>query len=235
MRRIVLTVALGALLIAVAAPTVAARDMFFSRSNGFAVQTQWIQLDRDAGGNRLPPMESRPFGNVHIGFLFAQQSSRGQAFAFGEIADLNCPVDYVPPFGGGHGGFEEPENPCTHIGLRSAQGENLPFQVDRKLTSARLGGPGVTIGIFGGGDPHGGGGEFIANVPLNVVWTGVGVVATSKGRQTYNDGTSTWTEAWNVRSRNATMGGVLGPMGFDPALSSGSIEEYSNVSRSRSR
>lgn len=234
MRRTVTVVALAALLGIASVQSVAAREMSFQRSNGFGLQTQWVQLDRAANGDRLPPMASRPFGNVHIGFLFAQQASSGTAYAFGQIADLNCPADYNGPFGGGHG-EPQPDDPCTHIGVRQIQGENLPMTVDRKLTSARLGSPSSTVGIFGGGDPHGGGGTLLANVPINVVWTGAGNLATSKSRSTYSDGTWTYTESWTSTSRAATMSGVLGPMGFDPALSGGTIEKYSQYSRTRSR
>ncbi len=239
MRRLVVFLAAALLILGTAAPA-AARSMSFYRSTYYAVQFDWIQLDRDAAGNRLPPMDSRPFGNVHIGFAFAQEFSSGQAWVFGQIADLNCPVDFVPSPGGGHGiGLEEeapvdPENPCTHIGFRAIDGL-VPLSIDKKLTRAVLGGPGVTVGIYGGGDPHGGPGDFLANVPINVTFAGVGPLAKQTFSQTFTDGTTTYTSRYSSSNRTAVLSGVLGPMGFDPDLSGGSMSYNSEVSRSRSR
>lgn len=185
-------------------------------------------------------MESRPFGNVHIGFVAAQEFSTGSAFVFGEIADLNCPVDFVPPSGGGHGvALEEeppvePENPCEHIGFRQIQGE-VPFTANSKLTTASLGGEGVTIGIFGGGDPHGGGGVLLANVPINVTFTGAGDLARSTFTDRFTDGTSSFSARFSSLTRQGELTGVLGPMGFDPELSGGSLSYNRETQRSRTR
>ncbi len=239
MRRLVVLLAAALLILGTAAP-VAAKSMSLYRSTYYAVQFDWVQLDRDAAGNRLPPMDSRPLGNVHIGFAYAQEFSRGQAFVFGQIADLDCPVDFVPSPGGGHGiGLEEeppvdPENPCTHIGFRSIDGQ-VPLSIDNKLTRAVLGGPGVTVGIYGGGDPHGGGGGLLANVPINVTFAGFGPLRKSTFTMSETDGTFTYTSRYSSNQRAAELTGVLGPMGFDPDLSGGSMSYNREVSRSRSR
>ena len=240
MRRTLVVLATLSLLIAALATPVAAGSSFFhSRSSGYTVDFSWIQLDRDSAGNRLPPMPSRPFGNTHIGFAFAFSTSSDGAFVHGQIADLDCPVDYVPPFGGGHGGFPavgpepEPENPCTHLGVRQIIGENIPLTIDRKLEFARLGGPGITVGIFGGGDPHGGGGELLANVPINTTFTGIGSLVKSTFTETWSDGTSSYSSRYSQLSRQATMGGILGPMGYAEGLSGGSMSSFKEMSRQR--
>lgn len=238
MRRLVVILATAVLLLSTAVP-VSATDMSFYRASYYSLQFDWIQLDRDDNGDRLPPMDSRPFGNVHIGFAFAQEFTSGSAFVFGQIADLNCPVDFIPSPGGGHGIAEEeptePENPCEHIGFRQIQGEGVPFTVNSKLTSARLGGPGVTVGVFGGGDPHGGGGELLANVPIDVTFTGAGDLAKSTFTDRYTDGTFSYSVRYTSTSRQGELTGVLGPMGFDPDLSGGVLSFNKEISRSRTR
>jgi hypothetical protein len=236
MRRLVVIIATALLLLGMALP-VSATDMSFYRADYKSLQFDWIQLDRDANGDRLPPMESRPFGNVHIGFVFAQELSTGSAFVFGQIADLNCPVDFIPPPTGGHGvaPAEEPENPCEHIGIRQIQGEGIPFTADSKLTTARLGGVGVTVGIFGGGDPHGGGGVLLANVPINVTFTGAGALAKSTFTDRFTDGTTSFSARFTSLTRQGELTGVLGPMGFDPDLSGGSLSHNKESQRSRTR
>lgn len=237
MRRLVVLLAAALLILGTAAPA-AARSMSFYRSTYYSVQFDWVQLDR-VGGVRVPP-GTREFGNVHIGFAFAQEFSSGQAWVFGQIADLDCPVDFIPSTGGGHGiALEEeppvdPENPCTHIGFRSIDG-TVPLTIDSKLTRAVLGGPGVTVGIYGGGDPHGGGGGLLANAPINVTFTGVGPLSKSTFTDRFTDGTFTYTFRYSSNNRSAELTGVLGPMGFDPDLSGGFMSYNREVSRSRSR
>ena len=241
-RAFVVLATLSLLLAALAQPVAASTSFFHGRSSGYFLQFSWVQLDRDANGERLPAMESRPFGNTHIGFAFVFTTSKGRAVVQGQIADLNCPTDYTPPFGGGHGGFAdaldepepepEPENPCTHLGLRQVFGENIPLSINRKLDFARLGGTGVTIGIYGSGDdPHGGPGELLVNVPINTTFRGIGAVTKSSFTSTWSDGTSTYTSRYTSRDRQATMGGILGPMGYAEGLSGGSMSQYRESSR----
>ena len=239
MRRSVVIVVMALLLAALASP-VSASSLFFHRADYHQFSFDWIQLDRDSAGNRLEPgLPNRPFGNTHIGFVFTFETAPGMMEVFGQIADLDCPVDYVPPPGGGHpiGVAEEPEppeNPCTHIGVRGVQG-SVPFTVDRKLTTATLGGPGVTVGIYGGGDPHGGGGDLLANVPINVRFVGSGELVKSTFTERWTDGTSTYSSRYSSSGRATELTGVLGPMGFDPDLSGGFISYNKEMFRSRTR
>jgi hypothetical protein len=247
-RTLVVLATVSLLLAALASPVAAGSSFFHGRSSGHFVQFSWVQLDRDANGDRLPPLDSRPFGNTHIGWAFAFTTSTGLAVVQGEIADLDCPTDYTPPFGGGgHGGFgafveeepepePEPENPCVHIGIRQIFGENIPLTIDRKLEFGRLGGPGVVVGIYGSGDdPHGGPGELIVNVPINTTFTGIGPVSKSTSTTSWSDGTNSYTSRYVSQDRQAAMGGILGPMGYAEGLSGGSMSYFKESFRQRTR
>lgn len=245
-RAFVVLAALSLLLTAAIQPVAAGSSFYHSRSSGHFLQFSWIQLDTISGTDTRVPPGAQPRGNTHIGNAFAFSTSTGLAMVHGQIADLDCPVDFIPPFGGGHGGFqafvedpeppEPPENPCTHIGFRQIFGDGIPLSIDRKLTSARLGGPGVTIGIYGAGDdPHGGPGELIANVPINTVFTGIGATAKSTFTSTWSDGVSSYSSRYSSTDRQAEMSGILGPMGYAPGLSGGFMSSYREMSRGRTR
>jgi hypothetical protein len=245
-RALIILASLSLLLAAMAQPVAAGGSFFHGRSSGYFLEFSWVQLDRDANGDRLPALGTRPFGNTHIGFAYAFSTSSGRAVVQGQIADLNCPTDFIPPFGGGHGGFSgafdepepepEPESPCTHIGVRQVFGDDIPLTIDRKLGFARLGGAGVLIGIYGSGDdPHGGPGELLVNVPINTTFTGVGTVSKSTGTSTGSDGTNSYTSRYTSLNRQATMGGVLGPMGYAEGLSGGAMSYFKESFRQRTR
>lgn len=239
MRRILATVFALVLVAGVASP-VSAGSISFHKADYHQFSFDWIQLDRNVDtGERIPPGVNQ-FGNTHIGFVYTFEITSGVMDAFGQIADLDCPVDFVPPAGGhGFGALEEepepePENPCTHIGFRTLQG-SLPFTVDRKLTAATLGGPGQFLAVFGGGDPHGGGGEQIGQAPVNMAFIGSGPLTKSTFTDRYTDGTNTYSSRYSSTGRSTEMTGALGPMGFDPDLSGGFISFNKEMFRSRSR
>ncbi len=244
MRRALLILASLSLLLAAMATPVAARDMSMSRGSGMSVSFSWLQIDRDpATGVRYEPGNTnRPFGNVHIGFLFVDQLSRSTGLAQGFIADLDCPTDYEPPFGG-HGApfvtaFEEPppepENPCTHLGQREARGE-VPLTIARKLTSAHIGGAGIFLPIYGGG--HEAGPEPIGQAPINITVIGGSALQTSTFQETYEDeyGFFTYSQTSTFRTGTVTEDSILGPMRFPAGYSFADISQYKYSSRSRSQ
>ncbi len=239
MRRTFVLLATLFLLTAALAQPVSASSIDFHRASYHQFQFDWIQLDRMRNGDQWEPQNpNRPFGNVHVGFVFTFEVTAGVMEVFGQIADLDCPVGVLPP-SGGHGVADvepepEPENPCTHLGVRQIQG-SVPFTVGSKLTTATLGGPGITVGIFGGGDPHGGGGDLLANVPINVQFAGEGSLARGTFSSRWTDGTYTYSSRYRSISRPAELTGVLGPMGFDPELSGGFMSYNKESYRSRSR
>ena len=239
MRRALVVVATLSLLLVALAQPVAAGSMSFHRSDYHQFQFDWIQVDLDPNGDQWEPENpNRPFGNVHVGFVVTFEIASGVMEVFGQIADLDCPVGILPP-AGGHGILEEepgpdPENPCTHIGFREIQG-SVPFTVGSKLTSATLGGPGITVGIFGGGDQHGGGGTLLTNAPIDVVFHGEGPLTKSTFSERWTDGTNSYSSRYASTGRAAELSGLLGPMGFDPDLSGGFISYNKESFRSRSK
>lgn len=193
------------------------------RTDGFTVSTYWTQVDGPPARNPA----TQPFGNVHLGWLDAYETSRGRADAWAYIDDFRCPVGVLPD-DGGHGG-DEPG--CEYLGSRFGEGYGLTLAVDRKLATARLTGQ---LTITHGGD-HGGGGGVVGRPTADITWTAKGATYRSTSTFRGEDGTSRYSDRYTSRSRNATMGGTLGPMGFDPALSGGSISSFRSMYREQSR
>ena len=208
--------ALAFLLLSLAAVPASAKSSFMSRASGSAADTYWTQIDGTAPG-------TTPLGNVHIGWLYAFETTKGKADVFGGIEDWDCEEGDLPG-GGGHGiaeSDEEPSEPaCEWKGFRSIESYNVPFTVDRKLTQARLTG---TLTVYGGG--HGEGG-VVGRPSADIIWTGDGGVSSDKYTYRYKDDGVMETSTWQSTSRSATMSGVLGPMGFDPELSGGFISNF---------
>lgn len=215
----------AALLLTTLTPgTADARSFYQYRESGRAADAQWTQIDGTEPG-------SGPFGNVHVGYLEVRETSKGEGSVWGEIADFDCEPGELP----GHGGhgfvedeFEEPSG-CAHVGSRWIEGYDLAFTVDRKLTMATLQGQ---LTVYGGA--HGEEGP-VGQPMADIVWTGDGAVWSSRFSETYTDGSTTYTYRGTYTQRNATMGGTMGPMGFDPEFSSGSLREYRVSERSRTR
>lgn len=215
--------ALALLLLMTMAPTPAgAKSSFMSRTSGAAADTFWTQIDGTEAG-------TSPFGNVHIGWLYAYEMAKGRAEVFGAIEDYDCEEGEVP--GGGH--FEDEEEPegdfCDFKGFRWIEGYDIPFSIDKKLTQARLTG---TLTVYGGG--HGDGG-VVGQPPADIVWSGVGTVTSERHTYRYKDGDSTESGTYRASIRSATMSGHIGPMGFDPDLSGGSITNFKSSYRSRTK
>jgi hypothetical protein len=220
------TLAAALLLTAMLPGTAEARTSFQYRDSGRAAETSWTQVDDVAPG-------TAPFGNVHVGYLDVRETRKGSGDAWGEIADFDCEPGQLPGHGGHHGGFddawEEPADACTHVGFRWIEGSDLAFDVDKKLTNATLRG---RLTVYGGA--HGEEGP-IGTPMADITWTGDGATWSSRFSETYTDGFWTYTYRGTSTTRSASMGGQLGPMGFDPELSDGSIREYRVSERGRSR
>lgn len=68
-----------------------------------------------------------------------------------------------------------------------------------------------------------------------MTWTGTANLVTSSSTYRYNDGTSSYTDRYRSTWRQSSLGGILGPMSFDPNLSGGSISSFSSFSKGRTR
>lgn len=205
-------------LVSTAAP--AAADSYFSRTTGVAATTQWVQYSDFA---------DPAFGNWHVGQLYAYETSAGRADVFSFIDDYEC-VGGAVPQPGGHGGGTPG---CTYTGSRQLTGEGLAFTVAKRQATATLTGTLTATA----GDPHTpGGGTTIGQVPADFTWTAVEAATRSTSTYRYRDASGTsYSDTFRSTSRRAAMSGVLGPMRFEEAASSGgSIESFSASSRSRS-
>lgn len=181
-----------------------------------------------------------------------------ELFAFVHIRDFDCPVGVLPPTGGGHGEpivdladpaladpdrleqavadaaaelavEEPPAGGCVHIGLRNGEQDGLTIEIDRRLRTATAKG---FLLMYSGGDPHSGEpGTVVGRPRVDVVWTGVGDVGRGEYTGKYRRGTQRFQYAGTSRDREATMGGILGPMGFAPDLSGGSMSTGESSSK----
>lgn len=227
-RALVSTALAGALLLTMLTPgTAEARSSYTYRDSGRAAETSWTQVDEGVEPG------TAPFGNVHVGYLDVREVRRGVGEVWGEIADFDCEEGQLPDHGGHHGAFDEeepePDDGCVHVGYRWIEGSNLAFNVDRKLTNASLKG---RLTVYGGAH----GEEGPVGTPMaDITWTGEGTTSSSRFSETYSDGFWTYTYRGSYTSRSASMGGQLGPMGFDPELSDGWIREYKVSERGRTR
>lgn len=211
------------------APTpVSAGSSYMSRSDGTTAFANWTQVDGTAVG-------SSPFGNVHVGFLDAFVTTRGKADAFAFIDDYDCEPGKLP---GGYviiddAGDEPPvEDGCVYLNSRFGEGYGLSFTVDRKLANATLKGQ-LVMSQFDPADPHSGG--VVGRPAVDMTWTGFGDVSTYRSTYHYREGGTTYSGTSSGSWRSATLGGILGPMSFDPNLSYGSLGTFREVSKSRTR
>lgn len=216
-RRLFVLVATIAGLLAAFPSASAAGSSYISRTTGLAADAYWTQVDGT-------PTGSSPFGNVHVGWLYAYETAKGVGDAFVYISDFDCEPGQLP--NGGHG----EENGCTYLGDRFGEGFGLAFSVDKKLQSASLQG---RLEMRQGG--HGEPGGVVGNPSVDMTWTGGGNLVRSTSTYRYNDGTSSYTDRYRSSSRQASLGGILGPMSFDPDLSGGSISSFSAFSKGRTR
>ncbi len=193
-------------------------------SYGKSLNANWTQIDgTEVGTSEL--------GNVHMGYLYGYQSTKGKADVYGSIDDFDCPEGVMPY--SGHGDPHDPDGGgegCTYLGNRWMEGTGLALTMNGKLETANIKGQ---LTVYGGGgghfaedDPHGPGEEpvVVGRPAADITWTGVGSFGYSKGSWSYRKDGVVYKDSYKSRSRDATLSGSIGPMGFDPALSSGSFE-----------
>lgn len=216
-RTVVAVLALLSLLVVVLAPPADARSSSSYRITGRSADTYWTQVDGTPPG-------SNPFGNVHVGWLYADETTNGTAAVFGWIDDFDCEPGSLP--GGGHGVAKKG---CKYVGSRFIEAYDVPFTMDRKLSSARLTGQ---LTVYGGG--HGEGG-VVGRPMADVTWTGIGDLASERWTSRWREGGTWYSDSYRSKTRAATMGGIIGPMGFDPELSGGTLASYRSASRSRTK
>lgn len=199
--------------LASAAPA-SAGSSYLSRTTGRAASTNWVQvLD----------MRSRGFGNVHIGWLSAYETSNGVADVFAAIDDFDCPDGELPS--GGHG----EESNCTYVTTRFLDGYGISFTVDRRLSTAHL--EGVLNASTGG---HEGPGDSLGTVGADFTWNGTGELERATSTFRYRDNDVSYSETYRSTRRAATMSGVLGPMLFEQAaVANGTIEQFRTKTQSR--
>ena len=213
-----LLVAFIATLLVALAPAADARSRSTYSTSGRAANTNWTQVDGT-------PVGSSPVGNVHVGWLSAEETSKGKAVVWGFIMDFDCKPGELP----GHFGefaFEEgepepePEPGCVHIGARDISGWNIPFTMDKKLGTATLKGRLEVVG-------HGpNGGPVVGRPMADITWSGIGDTSRERYTSRWSEGGMTHSDTFRATARQATMGGTLGPMGFDPDLSGGWLVQY---------
>ncbi len=207
------------MLVLTAGPS-AASSKFFSKTTGTAVDAYWTQLDGTEVG-------TTPFGNVHIGYIYAYEMVSGSPDVFAYIDDFDCPEGQLP--GDGHGFEEEPVDGCVYVGSRYGYGRNMVLTIDSKLTSATL--TGSLVLESGGG--HGGDGTVVGNPPVDMTWTGVGDLAKSRSTYRYTENGVTYSFTDRSSSRTAAVDGYIGAMSFDPDLSGGYLTKFSSTSKER--
>lgn len=184
--------------LALAAAPAEAGSRWTERSSGSFADTTWLEMGELPGGVA---------GNAHVGFLRVEGDK--SPWVYGEITDWTCPDGVLPPmFGGGHG-EEPPETECVLESQRSLYNAGpVTLTVDRKLNKATLTGPLEVADHEGGGAT----GQPMANI----TWTGVGGTGTSTYYDKYTDDEGNrFTMRRTETSRQGTLSGTLGAMGFD--------------------
>lgn len=232
MRRIVLAACVAVLLVSMVAVAATAKSQSKYRTDGKGASAYWTQVD----GPPAADPSTQPFGNVHVGWLDVWETSPGEGDAFVYIDDFRCPEGVLP----GHGGHEviepepEPEpdpDKCVHVGSRFGEGYGLAFRLDRRLSSGSLQGQLVLTHGGHGHEP----GTVVGRPNADMRWTGTGTTWKSVGTWRTSGGGSSYFDRYRHTSRNATVSGTLGPMGFDPDLSGGTLSSYSSMYHERSR
>lgn len=211
-------------MVALAPSPALASSKFFSKSSGTFASVDWLEMG---------PLPGVAAGNAHIGFLTVEQTNRGRGNAFGVVFDLTCP-DGAPievPHGGGHGEPAPPaEGPvCTVDGVRAMEGRGLAFTMDKRFSSATLGGV-LSVGEHGS--------PTTAPV-VRITWRGVGETSTSTDSSRYSNEYGTGSFRYTSTSRSAVVeaGSRIGGMVFDdePGESSqSSLGSFRAMSRDRS-
>lgn len=215
MRRILLVTTVTFAIAAMVATGAVAGSSARYRTDGRSVSTYWTQVDG-------PPAAGQPFGNVHVGWLDGWESSTGKADVFVYIDDFSCPTGVLPDWGG-HGADDG--KGCEYVASRTGEGYGLALTMDRKLTRATVKG---RITMTSGG-AHGEGGQVVGTPKADITWHGSGPSYKSVSTYRGSGGGTTYRDRYRATERNATMSGSLGPMGFAPELSGGSISAYRSM------
>lgn len=204
---------LVAILITVLAIPASAASRFTYRNTGRAATASWTQIDGTAYG-------TMPFGNVHIGYLYAYEMTSGQAWVSAFIADFDCPEGAEPGWGDGGG------TGCDHLGDRYGDGSNMALTLDRKLTAGSLSGQ---LNLYSGDFSQ------VVAIPVNITLTGQGALSKTTSTYRWNDGTSTYSTRSTSQYRNATVSGYIGDTVLGGVMSSGTLESFKSFDMSRSR
>lgn len=209
------------LAVAVATPAEAGSRWSY-RSTDLTASASWMEMGTLPGGVA---------GNVHVGFLEVSKSG----WAYGQVIDWTCPEGELPPsHGGGHGelaadDWEEPETNCVAESFREIYGDGLDVRISKKLDAATV------TGTLQVSDHETGTGGAPA---VSMTFTGFGDVASSSWIEKGSEGTSSWVYKYESRTRQATVDGAIGAMGFtDDAddVSSASLAETKTYERGSTR
>jgi hypothetical protein len=211
------------LVVAVATPAEAGSRWTY-RSTDMTASTSWIEMG---------PLPGGVAGNVHVGYLEVSKAG----WAYGEVADWTCPAGELPPTGGGGHGehaaewedWEEPETNCVVESYREIYGDGLAVRISRKLNTATVTG---TLQVSDHGSGTGGA------PAVNMTFTGFGDVSRNSWVEKGSEGGYSWVYKYESRTRQATVDGSIGAMGFtDDAddVSSASLAATKMYERGSSR
>lgn len=216
-RLIVITAA--ALLLLAAAPSPADASYRYSyRSSDRTAYANWLQIDAPVDG----------IVGWHLGDMWVYRTGKNLGDAFVWIQDAYCPEGVNPSWGGGHIASDEPpvepppnDDPCTYD-FRYGDGFGMEFKMANNLSSATLKG---NLTIYGG---HGG--DPLGRPPVNMTWNGVGSTYQSSSTYRWRSDCCWESSSYKGKFRDAELTGNIGPMGFDPDLSGGSMSIQSSKS-----
>lgn len=175
-----------------------AGDRWTYRSSGASLFSTWVEVGTLNG----------IAGNVHTGELSADVE---RDEVYGSVVDWTCPEGELPPYGGGHGEHaayeEEPETNCVVESVRElfAGDALVDVTMDRKLERASITGNLVVADHEGGatGQPA-----------VDMTFTGVGTTFSSTTYESGTDGDYSYTYRTTRSTRQASVDGAIGAMGF---------------------
>lgn len=206
-RTLVLAALLAMVFTAVGISPAEAKSSFAARTSGSTAEAYWTHVDGTPTGS--------PSGNVHVGWLYAYETSEGRAEVFGFVDDFDC---------------DEGEDPwwdeCEYAGFRFIDGYGVPFQIDKKLTSAHLSG---TLSVFNEND----GSSDV--VQADISWTGEGGLTRERHTYRYKDGDTTYSSTYRAQVRSASVDGSIGSATLDADTSGGSLTSFTSSDKSKTK
>ncbi len=212
-RRLLTALILALLVVPALTATASASSRYNYRNSERAASAWWQQIDAPVDG----------IVGYHNGELYVYETGRGTADAFVWISDAYCPEGVPPWSGGGHG---DPEDPCTYD-FRFGEGFGLAFTMTKKLDAATLAG---RLTIYGG---HGG--DPVGRPAVDMAWNGTGSLITSSETYRYRSECCMDSFTFKGKFRSAGLSGHIGPMGFDPDRSGGSMSQTTTSGRGHSK